>query len=228
MGDEFYAVITGDIVGSSQMEMEERRELPEMLAAFSERLREQFPSVPYPVSIYRGDSWQFLVNDPARSLRIGIYFRTLVRSTIKVKGADTRMGIGIGTVDFLIQEELSRGDGQAFRLSGECLERLEKSSRVGIAFPDELSSPLSEAVHVILAFMDGMVTGWTAKQSRAISGAIVGYTQEEIAARCFEKEISQQAVAQHLKRADWSTFEKGTRFFERFVPQILPGDERGF
>lgn len=227
MGDEFYAVITGDIVGSSQMKVGERRALPGLLAAFSARMRDHFPSVPYPVSVYRGDSWQFLVSDPAQSLRIGMYFRTLVRSTIKVKDADTRMGIGIGTVDFLIKEELSRGDGQAFRLSGGCLESLEKSSRIGIAFPDELSSPLSQSIHVILAFMDEMATGWTAKQSRAISGAILGYTQEEIAARCFEKEISQQAVAQHLNRAGWSTFEKGMRFFEGYVPQILPGDENG-
>jgi hypothetical protein len=143
------------------------------------------------------------------------------------KKADTRIGMGIGTVDFLIEEELSRGDGQAFRLSGACLENLEKSARLGITFPEQLTSPLSESINVILAFMDDMVTGWTAKQSRAISGAILGYTQEEIAARSFEKEISQQAVAQHLNRANWSTFEKGMGFFERIVPQIISGEQRG-
>ena len=59
------------------------------------------------------------------------------------------------------------------------------------------------------------------KQAKATSGAILEFTQEEIAAEWFDQEITQQAIAQHLDRAGWSTIEQGIRYFERSIPVVI-------
>jgi hypothetical protein len=68
---------------------------------------------------------------------------------------------------------------------------------------------------VIVRLIDAIATRWTDKQALAISGALRGMKQEEIAEKLWKKKITQQAVAQHLSRAGWDAVEKGIEYFER-------------
>lgn len=71
------------------------------------------------------------------------------------------------------------------------------------------------AFDVIVRLIDALATRWTDKQALAISGALRGMKQEEIAEKLWERRITQQAVAQHLSRAGWDALEKGIEYFEK-------------
>ncbi|NVM23607.1 MAG: hypothetical protein HWN68_17725 [Desulfobacterales bacterium] len=68
---KLYAVITGDIVSSSKLPPEKRQQLHVVMNEGSNALRKAFKKdVPLDVDIFRGDSWQVLIPDPSKSLRI--------------------------------------------------------------------------------------------------------------------------------------------------------------
>jgi len=216
-----YAVITGDIVGSSKLKPAERKELHAALKDTSDMLTEHFKQlVPLQVDIFRGDSWQLLVIDPAQSLRIGLFFRAFLRGKMKSTRVDTRISIGVGSIDIMPEESISSGDGEAFRSSGEALESLSRTHRMTISFPQSLISNNHQALDVILKLIDALARDWTEKQAHAVSGALLEYTQEKIARTWFEREISQQAVAQHLDRAGWNAVEIGLNYFTNSLSGI--------
>lgn len=218
---KIYAVITGDIVGSSKLKPAERKELHAALKDTSDKLTEYFKQlVPLRVEIFRGDSWQLLVIDPAQSLRIGLFFRAFLRGKMKSTRVDTRISIGVGSIDLIPEGSISSGDGQAFRSSGEALESLSRSHRMTVSFPQSLISNNRHALDVILKLIDALARDWTGKQAHAVSGALLGYTQEKIAGTWFEREISQQAVAQHLDRAGWNAVEIGLNYFANSLSGI--------
>lgn len=125
---KIYAVITGDIVGSSKLKPAERKELHTALKDTSDKLTEHFKQlVPLRVEIFRGDSWQLLVIDPAQSLRIGLFFRAFLRGKMKSTRVDTRISIGVGSIDLIPEGSISSGDGEAFRSSGEALHPFANS-----------------------------------------------------------------------------------------------------
>jgi hypothetical protein len=37
------------------------------------------------IAVFRGDSWQFVVSDPSKSLRIGLFYRLLIREGMEAK-----------------------------------------------------------------------------------------------------------------------------------------------
>jgi len=218
---KIYAVITGDIVGSSKLKPAERKELHAALKDTSDKLTDHFRQlVPLQVDIFRGDSWQLLVIDPAQSLKIGLFFRAFLRGKMKSKRVDTRISIGVGSIDIMPEEGISSGDGEAFRLSGEALEALSRSHRMIISLPQSLISNNHQALDVILKLIDVLARDWTEKQAHAVSGALLEYTQEKIARSWFEREISQQAVAQHLDRAGWNAIEIGLNYFANSLSGI--------
>ena len=218
---KIYAVITGDIVGSSKLKPAERKQLHVALKDTSDKLMEHFKQwVPVQVDIFRGDSWQLLVIDPAQSLRIGLFFRSFLRGKMESKRVDTRISIGVGSIEFMPEEGISSGDGEAFRSSGEALESLSRTHRMTISVPQSLISNNHQALDVILKLIDALAQDWTDKQAHAVSGALLEYTQEKIARTWFEREISQQAVAQHLDRAGWNAIEIGLNYFAHSLSGI--------
>jgi hypothetical protein len=74
---------------------------------------------------------------------------------------------------------------------------------------------IAETFDVIVRLVDAIATRWTDKQALAVSGALRGMKQEEIAEKLWEERITQQAVAQHLSRAGWEAVEKGINYFEQ-------------
>jgi hypothetical protein len=216
-----YAVLTGDIVGSSRLKEKQRLDLHKTMVLTSRELRMRFAKiVPLPVDIYRGDSWQFIVKDPAKALRIGLFFRAYIRSRMQSKKIDTRVAIGIGAIDFVPDNKILRGDGQAFRKSGGALEKLPRGRRMILDCPDSIPMADRKALDAMLHLIDVLVKNWTEKQAQAVSGALLGWTQEKIASRWVKNKISQQAVAQHLDRAGWNALESGLNYFEMAVERV--------
>ena len=69
---EIKGVITGDIIGSSQIKPEFRADLLTCLTTMEEEL--QCVS-PFRMELYRGDSFQLLIEDPAMTAKIAILLR---------------------------------------------------------------------------------------------------------------------------------------------------------
>lgn len=59
--------------------------------------------------------------------RMGLLYRALIRVRMKSKLIDTRLAIALGTIDFLPDQCVSSGDGEAFRRPGVSLENMSKS-----------------------------------------------------------------------------------------------------
>lgn len=219
-----WAVLTGDIVGSSRLNSTERQALPARLRAASERVAGHFAKdLPFPLDLFRGDSWQLAIQRAELATRIALMMRALVRAAFDSTRLDTRISIGVGTVDFIPPDGLEAADGQAFRLSGEGLDRLTGDTRMGISLPGWHGPNVAEAFDVGLALIDLQARGWTQRQAEAVAGALVGLTQERIGREWVQHPVTQQAIAQHLDRAGWDSIERSVQFFERVLP-ILAGE----
>jgi hypothetical protein len=183
-----------------------------------------FPAyLPYPLDFFRGDSWQWLVIPPGKSLRMAMFMRSLLFNAVPEETLDTRIAIGIGAQNSIPDGDLARGDGEAFRLSGELLDRFGRTDRLRMVFDAPFDQLDGGALDMTVRLIDLQMCQWTNKQAHAISGAILGYTQQESARHWFTPPISQQAVAQHLERAGWGTLEAAIRFFERTMRSYLIG-----
>lgn len=202
-----YAILTGDIVGSRKLEPAERRRLPRVLERLGTELA-AWPQVPLALSRHRGDGWQVLVSAPDRALRAALFVRTTLRSRFPGRRVDTRIAVGVGTLDFLPGDRIADGDGAAYRLSGAALEERASSH---LRFAAE--KPRSE-IGVVFELVDALARDWTPAQATALRGALLDWTQEKIAAKWPDGAISQQAVAQHLRRAGWDAVDAALTWYE--------------
>lgn len=214
--DKKYAVITGDIIGSTKLEPESRRKLFDVMQECSETLRLNYSEVlPYEIDIFSGDSWQMLIIDPALSLRIALFYRASLRSMMESHDFDTRMFIGIGPIQFIPENRISSGDGEAFQLSGRNLEGMKKN-RLGIACPDH---PYEHELKIVVELIDAIATHWTDRQARAITGALLNLKQSEIS-KLWDPEITQQSTSEFLDLASWHAVEKGLYYCEHKLKQV--------
>lgn len=215
---KLYAVITGDIVNFSKLSAEERERLQLTLKKGATALRRAFKgNVPLDVDVFRGDSWQLLVADPAKSLRIGLFYRAFLRAATATSKWDTRMAIAIGTVDFVPDNRVSKGDGQAYWYSGKALEEMTRASNMCFKFPEQ---EIEESLDVLVHLLDVLAMNWTHKQALAITGALQRLRQEEIG-NLWKPPISQQAINRHLQRAGWFGIEKAVGLFEKQLKEVV-------
>jgi hypothetical protein len=213
----WYAVLTGDIVQSTRLSVDQLQKLGQLLGVIGKELS-RWPSVPLPLSQYRGDSWQLLLSDPRQALRVSLYVRASLRSHFEKQRMDTRVAIGIGPIDFLPGNRVTEGNGPAYRLSGAGLSkmgwrRLYIPSAVDIN-KTGLHKRQIDDVQVMLDLVDFIVQHWTPAQATGVLGALRGWTQERIAQEWPVKPITQQGVANHLRRAGWDAVESALKWFE--------------
>lgn len=229
-----YGVLTGDIVASTKLPAGTRSELPEILFAATEEARESFAeAISAPAQVFRGDSFQIVLSEPRQALAVSLYIRCAIRIRVAAKKADVRIAIGLGPVDALPEGRDSSGSGEAFVLSGRCLEALSRNRRLGLATwhreangepPGGGGVETPSAIDVVLGLLDWLASGWTERQCVAVSGALKGWTQEVIAHHWPGRAISQQAVAQHLDRVGWASIEPALAYFEAWVDELVdPG-----
>lgn len=211
-----YAVLTGDIVGSSKLPKTQRQTLPAAIKRAARQTRKAFPEViPLDIEVFRGDSWQLLVSDPVRSLRVALFLRACLRSGAqRGRGLDTRVSLGIGPIDFVPASKVSEGDGVAYRASGAGLEKLPSGRFLAFSTSD-FDQPGRDT---IIGLIDAIIQDWTGKQALAVAGALRGWTQEKTAA-AWPETISQQAITKHLAAAHWDAVGAALMEFERALSE---------
>ena len=199
-----YAVLTGDVVGSSKLDDTTRHSLPDALKKASKAARSFFGnSIPLEVDIFRGDSWQLVVADARLGLRVALFFRAHLRGNCPGAGLDTRISIGLGQIKFLPKQQVSQGDGPAFRVSGSMLESMSKSRRLALSIAD---GETPAGVTAVVALIDALMVRWTEKQALAVVGALQQLKQEKIGTS-WNPPVKQQVIARHLQQAGWETIE---------------------
>lgn len=135
-------VITGDIVGSSKLNIEERKLAIETIRKTVEN---QSLVDDIKVEFFRGDGFQFIVNQPKYTAKVAVILRTKLRT----KGWDARLSIGIGTVEYLDSKSIGLSYGEAFLYSGKGLDNIGER-RLVLGMKDcKLNKELSQIIESI-------------------------------------------------------------------------------
>ena len=212
--NKIYGVLTGDIIESGSIQKQEDLTVPEMLTKVANQAKEKFPqTILYNISIFRGDSWQIVLQKPSQALRLALFIRAALISFSTDLRIDTRIGIGIGKVDYIPEKNLTAGNGEAFLLSGEALEEIGSNRFMHLRY---FNTQKQAFLNIILGLIDTISTNWSSKQALAVKGALQGLKQKEIA-ELWDPSISQQTVTRHLRRAGWENLEQTIQFFEKTI-----------
>ncbi len=204
------AIITGDIVDSTKMTAEERATMLRLLQSLPVLLS---PLGKTDIEIFRGDSFQVKVAEPSKALHMALTIRAIIR-TNKFAGNnhqwDARMAIGIGTLDYET-DLLSTSDGEAYRLSGKCLDSIGKG-RLCIKTPWK---DVNKELMVSTLFADDIVTGWTQSQSRIMFEKLVKNNSQEEIGNILG--VSRQMVSKSLKAAKDALISVYVKRFEELI-----------
>ena len=208
---KLFAVVTADLVKSSSVPGAQRERLHAAIEEGANRVQEHFQaSLPYPIGIFRGDSWQAVVEKPYRAVRIGLFLRAYVIARTKEPRVDTRFAVGVGTIDFLPTPNVMAGDGPAFRRSGLALGDIKRGTGIRLELP---RTRQDESYPVILGLVDALARRWTDKQAMAVCGKLHGLDQKQIAKR-WGTPIRWQTVGEHLRKAGWNDISGALKFLE--------------
>jgi len=208
-----YAVITGDLVKSSTFK-EKRKDALRTLDEIFNTLKSKLPKDidTFISDIFRGDSFQIVVSDAEYALSIAIFIRAqLIRRSTAGIAINTRISIGIGSIEYLNQEKIMESDDEAFRLSERSLDEIPNYRRLIITSSSEEQN---QTLEVLSAFIDAITSRWTSEQAEAISHWIFGETQTALAKRIG---VTQSAVQQRLQLAGHFAIEACVKYFDSII-----------
>lgn len=219
-----YAVLTGDLIGSSRFKSREREGILLILKDAFKKIPPDIIASPFVV--FRGDSFQGVLSRPGEALKVALIIRASLLSRFKGKKTrlDARIAIGIGGIDYLPKNKAGEGDGEAFRNSGHELDKMKKEEQNLI-----IKTPWAEINEELLtecALLDAIIQRWTKEQAEVIlyqiQGQLASIAKEDIeplrqrftqveTARMLD--ISQSAVFQRLKTGGFRAVQI---FLDRF------------
>ncbi|MBX5438177.1 MAG: transcriptional regulator [Thermoflavifilum sp.] len=181
------AVITGDIVHSRKLSP----------ASWMKALKEALSragSSPKDWEIFRGDSFQLMLNQPERAFWMATYIKASVKMC---KHIDVRMAIGLGEAAYL-GERITESNGTAFSFSGSRFERLQKEKlllAIQTANP-EFDAEMNLYFRLCLIAMNH----WTNKAAEVVKLSLEhpDASQQQLGKKLH---IQQHAVSKRLKTA---------------------------
>ena len=208
------AVITADIVNSTKIEETNRYLLVDELDNIIQDLK-RLSSLR--CEMYRGDSFQVLVDDVKYCLEIAVLIRLGLKKSnlLKNRKLDARMAIGVGDVSYE-HEQVILSDGEAFRLSGRTFDKLKKRRLLIATNINDMDEPLN----VMLAFIDELLEGLSYTQSKYLYDSLLYNMSQMELANVYN--TSQPNIAKHLKSAKENLF----RLFFDFAEKTLKSLEK--
>jgi hypothetical protein len=219
------AVITGDIVHSTQMSQKDRDMLIKIISRLLKDLSNEFSMRS---EMYRGDSFQCLLSKPGDALRVALLIKTGIRSLnpseayeLQKKSKpdqkksmlytnwvfDARMAIGIGEVE-KPKTKISTSTGSAFIISGHGLDDLKNSKQ---ALAIETFDKFREELQTESILLDTILSKTTALQCEVIHNKLQYSSEIEIARKL---KIGQSAVNQRSNAGSWNAINAMVQRFE--------------
>jgi len=180
--------------------------------------------------LFRGDSFQCIINDPANALRAALVIKTYIRSlntgelySSAGKGInaqksrsvfynhyviDARMAIGIGNTE-RTNRKIATSHGEAFTLSGHLLDSIYKTKKtLAIISNDQYKDELeTEAI-----LLDAILSKTSALQCSVLNLKLLSHTEEEIAQKL---KVGQSAVNQRSTGGSWNAINAMVERFEK-------------
>lgn len=183
------SVITGDIIRSRTTDN------PLWLPKLKKSLSEE-GTTPRTWQIYRGDSFQVEVKDPADAFLAAIRIKASIKT---VKNLDVRMAIGIGEKKYT-GSKITESDGEAFVHSGEKLETLKKHKQnLAIKTP---WAEFDREMNICFRLASIPMDGWTTNSAELIQMLINhrNFTQKVLAKRLG---ITQPSISERQNRSHY-------------------------
>ncbi|MCL2097370.1 MAG: SatD family protein [Bacteroidales bacterium] len=211
------AVITGDIINSRDLTDSQKRNVMRILKREFPKICIQLLEHVGSLDFFRGDSFQGLIKDPRYSLRISIILRALLRSETQtniLKGKkiwDCRIGIGIGTWDFITKKVLT-SDGAAFVYAGKALDEL-KSKTNQLQIKGSIMDPQLE---LFMRFAETIISKWTIAQSKVACSYLLD-TKKTQTVLAEELSISQSALNRRFKTGYIEEIRLLCEYFENLI-----------
>ncbi|MBN7821551.1 hypothetical protein [Bowmanella yangjiangensis] len=152
-----YAVLTGDLVASSQIPA---NEYDALLYALDQTLRYLCRRDAGQYNVYRGDAFQLLLNKPQAWAHSAILLRLAMRSQLQ----DCRLSVGIGTISNP-RPDVKSATGEAFTLSGTGLDSLPQGQRMNVQSTED---DFNWHMGITLRQTDALISQMTVRQAQAL------------------------------------------------------------
>ena len=184
------AVITADIINSTTVET------MVWLNPLKEELN-KIGSNPKDWEIYRGDSFQLVIDDPALALISAIKIKAVIKSIGKI---DIRIAIGLGERSYEA-EKVTESNGTAFINSGSKFEVLKKEKQNLAIKTNSAKFDLEMNLYLKLGLI--AMDNWTENSAEIVKLTLdnPSQSQDEIGKQIG---IKQATVSHRLKRAYFS------------------------
>ncbi len=207
------AVLTGDLIGSTKVS---GAAVDHAIATLTEAAARLGPwnHDDTRFTRFRGDGWQIYLDAPSLAFTACLYLTARLRAA----GCqlETRISVGIGTIDRLTDRDLSGSSGAAFTNSGHGLDDMPRADRLAV----HIGGPLQDFFTGIYAQAEFLARRWSREQAEAICLAFEADhgdqapTLEDLARRLG---ISRQALQARLKTAGYPSLTKSIFAFERYA-----------
>lgn len=197
-------VITGDIIQSRKTSA--TLWLPKLKKALAVE-----GSSPGAWEIFRGDSFQVEIREPAHTLLAAIRIKAAVKT---LKNLDVRMAIGIGEKTYS-SRRIAESGGEVFIFSGETLETLKKQKQnlaIKTRWPD-----FDKEMNIFFRLASIPMDSWTASSAELIRIILSdrNLTQKALAKKLG---VTQPSVSERQNR---SHYDEIMAFEELFREKII-------
>jgi SatD family protein len=198
------AIITGDIINSRKVTDQESWISP------LKKIFRLYGKSPKNWEIFRGDSFQLEIPDPANALMAAIRIKAAIKT---IRQLDVRMAIGIGVKTF-DAPRITEANGEAFVNSGEKFEELRKL-KLRLA----LKSPwpqFDELLNLMLTLASIAMNNWSAGSAEmtALSLKYHNLSQKDLGKKL---KISQSSVSERQSRAHYTEITELEKFFREQI-----------
>lgn len=214
------AIITGDIILSTQMSTEKREWL---LWHLQNALTQWDSDYNSRSEIFRGDSFQCYIPNTSQAISYMVLIKSYIRSLSYSRANnrkrntpesdfDVRVALGIGTMSKL-SKRLTLSAGNAFELSGLLLDSLKNKKQSFAIITDDSYQGELQTESLLL---DHILSHTTTLQCEVVVLKLLGYTEIEISERL---NIGQSAVNQRSNSAGWPAIDVMLKRFESIYGQ---------
>jgi len=215
------AVISGDLVNSSQFEPGRMEEIMTRLSRKLDVLNDRKSDGNISFAISRGDSFQGIVENPLNALKIAIELKAFLNSYIAYNSvatntspiADVRISIGIGEASYDLKS-INISNGEAFQLSGRILDAMKsKDSKMELTTSND---EINDEFKVHMMFLDSVTDRWSSASAEVIIFLLLGYKERDIAV---ELNRSQAAINHRKKAAGWDEIQLLLKRYGQVIKQ---------
>lgn len=217
------AVITADLSSSSGYSKELLEKALSALHKEFQELEEKYNSKTK-FKIYRGDSFQGIIQEPEDALQMALQIKTALnkiytqessKNRAYSREADLKMAIGIGSYDFK-RKNILESNGEAFQFSGRVLDEMKNEPRkIRLKTPEDF---INQEFNASLFLLDILADKWSTASAEVIYYALKGLKEIEIAEIL---QISQSAVNQRKKAAGWEAISVLLNRYQTVISNYL-------